>query len=71
MKVIDFGQAECKKLEQYLDSYVNNELTVETSHKLVAHLESCEPCSREVRARIELAGCGKAGRSAPRRGGRC
>jgi len=54
MKVIDFGHAECKQLEQYLDSYVNNELSVETSHKLVAHLEGCEACSREVAARIRL-----------------
>ena len=55
MNVINFEDARCKRVWSYLDSYVNNELMIETNHEVLAHLETCEACSQslEDRARIK------------------
>jgi Putative zinc-finger len=45
MKVINFEQHNCNKLRAYLDSYLNNELLVETTHEVLQHLENCSACS--------------------------
>jgi anti-sigma factor (TIGR02949 family) len=44
----------CEHTLRYLDSYVSNELTVETNHELLQHLESCPACSAELEARSRL-----------------
>src|SRR5262245_129812 len=56
MNVINFEQ-KCEKARRYLDSYVSNELLVETNHELMRHLESCKDCSEalEVRMRVKTA----------------
>jgi anti-sigma factor (TIGR02949 family) len=54
MKVISFGDSACEKIRRYLDSYVNNELTVETNHEVVRHLESCSACAGEAEDRSRL-----------------
>jgi hypothetical protein len=56
MNVINFEQ-KCEKARRYLDSYVSNELLVETNHELMTHLESCKDCSQalEVRMRVKTA----------------
>ena len=55
MNVIGFEQHQCKKMRSYLDSYLNNELLVETNHEVLKHLESCESCSQTLadRARVK------------------
>jgi len=55
MNVINFEDSRCKRVRSYLDSYLNNELMVETNHEVLTHLERCEACSRslEDRARVK------------------
>jgi len=54
MNVIRFEDAACGKVRGYLDSYLSNELLVETNHEVLHHLESCPQCAAElsVRARV-------------------
>lgn len=44
----------CEQTLKYLDSYVSNELLVETNHQLLQHLESCPACSAELEVRSRL-----------------
>ena len=54
MNRIQFGQGGCEKTLRYLDAYINNELTVETNHDVLRHLEACPACSAELDARTRL-----------------
>ena len=54
MNVVNFGRAECKKTRGYLDYYLNNELSVETSHAVHQHLDSCEECSADLAGRLRI-----------------
>jgi putative zinc finger protein len=55
MKVIGFVQGQCKKIRSYLDSYLSNELLVETNHEVLKHVETCQSCSDALadRARVK------------------
>src|SRR5262249_48084928 len=55
MKIVKFENGECKRVRSYLDSYLSNELMVETNLEVLKHLESCADCSRllDDRARIK------------------
>ena len=55
MKIVNFESGQCKRVRSYLDSYLSNELMVETNLEVLKHLESCEDCSRafDDRARIK------------------
>jgi anti-sigma factor RsiW len=44
----------CEQTRKYLDSYISNELLVETNHDLLRHLESCAACTAEADARVQL-----------------
>jgi hypothetical protein len=52
MTVIPIGPKLCEKTRKYLDSYISNELTVETNHDVLKHLESCPECSRAFQDRL-------------------
>jgi anti-sigma factor RsiW len=69
MNVIQFGDAACGKVRGYLDSYLSNELLVETNHEVLRHLESCPQCAAELstRARVRT-GLQAAVRGTPRAG---
>jgi hypothetical protein len=54
MNRVQFGEGGCDKTRKYLDSYVSNELLVETNHDVLRHLEGCEACSAELEARTTL-----------------
>ena len=54
MNRIQFGQGGCEKTLRYLDAYISNELTVETNHDVVRHLEACPACSAELDTRTRL-----------------
>jgi hypothetical protein len=56
MNVINFEQGHCKKMRDYLDSYVNNELLVETTHDVLRHLEQCADCSEALENRRRVKG---------------
>jgi mycothiol system anti-sigma-R factor len=52
MNVINFDDRNCNKIRAYLDSYINNELLVETCHEVLKHLEVCAGCTGELDARL-------------------
>lgn len=52
MTVIPIGPKYCEKTRKYLDSYISNELTVETTHEMLKHLKNCEECSRVLGDRV-------------------
>src|SRR6266496_4563692 len=54
MNVVNFEDGHCKRIRSYLDSYLNNELTVETNHEVLTHLENCEECARSLEDRARL-----------------
>ncbi|MBA3270570.1 MAG: zf-HC2 domain-containing protein [Acidobacteria bacterium] len=39
---------ECREVRQLADSFVSEQLLVETTHAVLAHLDRCPPCRREV-----------------------
>lgn len=45
---------QCRDFREIADSYLSNELLVETNHDMIAHLETCADCRRELAARREL-----------------
>ena len=45
---------QCDQFRQLADSYLNNELIVETNHQINSHLEHCSECRHELAARREL-----------------
>ena len=54
MKVLGFEQHQCKKIRSYLDSYLSNELLVETNHEVLKHLEGCQACSDALADRVRV-----------------
>ena len=54
MNVISFEQNNCRRIQAYLDSYLNNELLVETTHEVLRHLEKCPNCSEALRSRRQV-----------------
>jgi hypothetical protein len=47
---------QCREFREIADSYLSNELMVETNHRVIAHLEQCAECRQELKARRELRG---------------
>lgn len=45
---------QCKDFHKIADSYLGDELLIETNHEVLAHLEACPACRRELAARREL-----------------
>ena len=45
---------QCRDFREVADSYLSDELSVETNHDVIAHLETCADCRRELAARREL-----------------
>ncbi len=54
MNRIEFGGDACERTRRYLDSYISNELAVETNHEVLGHLESCATCAAELDSRTRL-----------------
>ena len=54
MNVINFNQKACDKVRLYFDSYVDNELLVETNHEVLQHLESCEDCRNVLNGLVRM-----------------
>ncbi len=54
MSVIQLPDAACGKVRGYLDSYLSNELLVETRHEVLRHLEGCPQCSAELGMRASV-----------------
>src|SRR5258708_8482582 len=45
---------QCREFREIADSYLGNELIVETNHEVISHLEHCAECRRELAARRGL-----------------
>ncbi len=54
MNTLSFDSERCERIRQQLDSYLSNELLVETATEIVRHLESCEACSRDLESRMRI-----------------
>jgi anti-sigma factor RsiW len=54
MTNLSFDSKPCELMRRYLDSYLSNELLVETASEVVRHLESCESCSRDLETRMRV-----------------
>jgi hypothetical protein len=54
MKLVQFGDSACARIRRYMDSYIDNELLVETNHEVLRHLESCPSCASEVETRSRI-----------------
>jgi len=52
---------QCRDFREVADSYLSDELLVETNHDVIAHLEMCADCRRELTARRELRSTLRAG----------
>lgn len=44
---------QCRELKELMDSYLKDELLIETNHDVIQHLEACPACRRELAARRE------------------
>lgn len=44
----------CQELKEMMDSYIGDELLVETNHEVMRHLESCAACRDELAAHRKL-----------------
>jgi len=55
MNVIHFNEKACERIRAYFDSYLDNELLVETNHEVLRHLSVCPACTKllEDRARLK------------------
>lgn len=54
MNVISFEQNNCRRVQAYIDSYLNNELLVETTHEVLRHLEKCPNCTEALQSRRQV-----------------
>ncbi len=45
---------QCRDFREIADSYLSDELTVETNHEVLKHLETCAVCRTEIGARREI-----------------
>src|SRR6266853_4806047 len=50
------NQMQCRDFREIADSYLSDELMIETNHEVISHLEGCAECRREMSARRELRG---------------
>ena len=57
MNVIPFEKGACDRIRRYIDSYVSNELLVETNHEVLRHVETCAGCvvALETQLRVKSA----------------
>jgi len=45
---------QCRDFQEIADSYLNDELLIETNHDVIRHLENCAACRHELAARREV-----------------
>jgi anti-sigma factor RsiW len=48
--------ADCRQMRELMDSYISGELTVESNHDVLRHLERCEACRSELARRERMSG---------------
>lgn len=54
MNVVSMGDKGCERIRRYFDSYIDDELLIETNHEVLRHLATCAECTRILEERIQL-----------------
>ena len=54
MNVVNFNERACERYRRYFDSYLDNELLVETNQDVLQHLNSCTECTRILEGRARM-----------------
>jgi anti-sigma factor RsiW len=54
MKVVYSSGRSCLRTWKYLDYYLSDELSIETTLEVTRHLAACEACSVEIRRREQV-----------------
>lgn len=54
MSVLQFENKECRRIRAFLDSYLDNELLIETNHEVLKHLENCTECAAVLEGHSRL-----------------
>jgi anti-sigma factor (TIGR02949 family) len=54
MNIVKFERKDCLRIRAFLDSYLNDELLVETTHEVLRHLDGCDDCARLLRHREHI-----------------
>ena len=47
---------DCRQMRELMDSYISGELTVESNHDVLQHVERCEACRSELARRERMSG---------------
>lgn len=45
---------DCRQMRELMDSYISGELTVESNHDVLRHVERCEACRSELARRERM-----------------
>ena len=53
---MSIAESACERMRSYLHSYIDNQLSVESNHEVLSHLESCPDCRDELRQLTRLQG---------------
>ena len=54
MDVSNYKDKACNRVRRYFDSYLDNELLVETNHEVLLHIAACADCARILEERGRL-----------------
>ena len=54
MDIVNFGRGCCEIVGGYMDSYISNELLIESNHEILRHVEECSECFRELEIRLRI-----------------
>src|SRR5262245_3615085 len=54
MTPILLAQKKCERILNLLDSYLSNELLVETNHEVLRHVEECRTCAAGLQNRTQV-----------------
>ena len=54
MNVVNFNERACERYRRHFDSYLDNELLVETNQDVLQHLNACTECTRILEGRARM-----------------
>ena len=54
MNVVNFNERACERYRRHFDSYLDNELLVETNQDVLQHLNSCTECTTILEGRARM-----------------
>src|SRR5260370_13256958 len=54
MDIVNFGRGCCEIVRWYMDSYISNELLIESNHEILLHVEERSDGLRELEIRLRI-----------------